>query len=147
MKIYLGADHGGFELKEEVKSWLVEIGYTVEDCGAYSLDPNDDYPDFAFAVADQVAQNTDSVGILFCRSGGGMSIAANKVKGIRGVDIFDLTSAIHAKTHNNANVITVGGDWMQVGETKLIIKNFLETKFVGEERHVRRLQKIAEREK
>lgn len=143
MTIYLGADHGGFELKEQIKVWLLENGYQVEDCGNAVLDPNDDYPEFAFTVAQKVTQSeAESVGILFCRSGGGMSIAANKVEGIRAVDVFDLTSAIHAKTNNNANVISLGADWMDPGESKLIIENFLKSKYMGEERHARRLKQI-----
>lgn len=147
MTIYLGTDHGGFELKEAIKQWLQEQTYQIEDCGAYELNKDDDYPDFAFAVAEKVANNSESVGILFCRSGGGMTIAANKITGIRAVDVFDLTSAIHAKTHNNANIISLGADWMNVEESKLIIENFLKTPFEGEERHIRRLEKIEEREK
>lgn len=142
MKIYLGADHGGFDLKEVVKQWLIEKKYEVEDCGAYALDPNDDYPDFAFKVAERVASQADDIGILFCRSGSGMAIAANKLTNIRAVDVFDLTSAIHAKTNNNANIICLGADWMNPQETKLIIENFLNTTFLGEERHSRRLEKI-----
>jgi len=147
MKIYIAADHGGFKMKESVKEWLIVEGHDVEDCGNTVFDPNDDYPDFAFLAADKVAKSSDkAVGILFCRSGGGMVIVANKVQGVRAVDVFDMTSAIHARTNNNANVISLGADWMEIHEAKLIIKNFLETSFLGEERHLRRLRKIEERE-
>lgn len=146
MKIFLGADHGGFKLKEDVKGWLALQNYEVEDLGAQEYQPDDDYPDFAFAVAEQVKEHDDAIGILFCRSGGGMTIAANKVEGIRAVDVFDLTSAIHAKTNNNANVICFGADWMEPSETKMILQNFLDTQFNREERHVRRLKKIEEKE-
>lgn len=146
MKVYVGADHGGFVMKEKIREWLTTEGYEVEDCGAFQLDPTDDYPEYAFVVAEKVASSPDAVGILVCRSGGGMSIAANKVHGIRAVDVFDLTSAIHAKTHNNANIISIGADWMEPEETKLSVANFLKSVFEGEERHVRRLNKIAEYE-
>ena len=146
MTIYLGADHGGFELKQLIKEWLKAQDSDVIDCGALEFDGNDDYPDYAFTVAEKVVETKDSIGILFCRSGGGMTIAANKIKGIRAVDIFDLTSAIHAKSHNNANIISLGANWMDPGETKLIIENFLKTPFQAEERHQRRLKKIAEKE-
>lgn len=147
MKIYIAADHGGFLMKQSVHEWLIQEGHQVEDCGNTILDPNDDYPDFAFAAAQKVADSLgEAVGILFCRSGGGMVIVANKIKGIRAVDVFDMTSAIHARTNNNANVISIGADWMDIREAKLIIKNFLETDFHAEERHLRRLEKIAQRE-
>ena len=84
MKVYIGADHGGFNLKEKVKHKLVEWGFDVEDMGAKTLDPDDDYPEFAYAVAKKVSENLSaSRGILLCRSGVGMDIVANKVKGIR----------------------------------------------------------------
>lgn len=146
MKIFIGADHGGFQIKEEIKQWLIDQHHEVVDCGNTVLDSNDDYPDFAFAVAEHVSKEPGTVGVLFCRSGGGMVIAANKVRGIRAVDVFDMTSAIHAKTHNNANVISIGGDWTAPGEAKLIIQNFLNTPFQNEERHMRRLNKIAQAE-
>lgn len=146
MRIYIGADHGGFSLKQEVQQWLQEGGHDVEDLGAHALDPDDDYPDYAFAVAKRVADDEESVGILFCRSGSGMAIAANKIEDIRAVEVFDLTSAIHAKTNNDANVICLGADWMDPQETKLVIQNFLDTPFQSEERHVRRLKKIHDQE-
>lgn len=130
MKVYLAADHGGFQMKEKIKEWLMQEGYEVEDCGNTVMDESDDYTDFAFTAAEKVAHSTEEAcGILFCRSGGGMVIAANKVKGIRAVDVFDLTSVIHARTHNNANIISLGGDWIDPREAQLIVKNFLETNF------------------
>lgn len=147
MKIFLGADHGGFEMKEEIKVWLQAEGYEVEDCGNAQMDANDDYPEYAFVAAEKVVQSTiPSYGILFCRSGGGMVIAANKVKGVRAVDVFDMTSAIHARTNNDANVISLGADWMDPREARLIIQNFLQTEYLGEERHARRIEKITEYE-
>jgi ribose 5-phosphate isomerase B len=147
MKIYLAADHGGFKMKEDVKQWLTSEGHDVEDCGNFEMNPDDDYPTFAFDAAEKVARSSEKAfGILFCRSGGGMVIAANKVKGIRAVDVFDMTSAIHARTNNNANVMSLGADWMDPGEARLVIKNFIETEFLGEERHSRRIDMITAKE-
>lgn len=140
--VYLGSDHGGFVLKDKLKLWLSEWGYPFEDMGALTLDPNDDYPDFAFAVARKVVQDLENRGILLCRSGAGMVIAANKVKGVRAVDALDERSAYHAREHNNANIIVIGADWVEEPITQKIIKTFLDTVFSNEARHVRRLQKI-----
>ena len=141
--IYLGADHGGFELKEKIKEWLREWGENWEDCGNERLDPVDDYPEFAFKVAESVAgktiknnnQYTNSnstniqksitklrtMGILACRSAAGMVIAANKVAGVRAVAVFDEESAKHSRTHNDANVVALSGDWLD--EEKEVILN------------------------
>ena len=144
MKIYLGADHGGFELKEKVKIWLQRLNYQVEDCGAFSLDENDDYPDFAFEVARKVAKGgANERGILFCRSGGGMVIAANRLQQIRAVDAYDQRSAKHARTDNDANVISIGADWIDFVKVKEIIQVFLETEFDQQPRHIRRIKKIS----
>jgi len=146
--IYLGADHRGFKLKEEIKSWLKEQGIPFEDMGASALDPEDDYPDFALAVAEKVTANADeNRGILFCGSGMGMDVAANKVKGIRATVAYSRESAKHARTNDNVNVITLAGDSLGLEEAKEMVKIFLTTEFSGEERHARRLRKIAEIEK
>lgn len=149
--IYIGADHGGFELKENIKIWLKELGYRVEDLGANSLVSDDDYPDFAVAVATKVAAESKTVeeyiaGILLCRSGGGMVIAANKIKGIRAVSVFDEQSAVLAKKKNDANVISISADLTAEDQVKEIILAYLEANFSGEERHVRRINKIKELE-
>jgi ribose 5-phosphate isomerase B len=142
MKIILGADHGGFLLKEQIKNWLQQQDYEVVDAGAYKLDPQDDYPLFAFEAAKKVSVDEDAVGILFCRSGAGMTIAANKVKGVRAVEVFNSVSAEHAKQHNNANMIALSADWLKTDEIKKIIKKFLTTKFTAEDRHQRRIDQI-----
>ena len=115
MKIFLGADHGGFQFKEVLKNWLQDCGHEVIDCGADELDPTDDYPIIAEIVSRAVVaaeqENQSPVGILICRSGGGMVIAANKIAGIRAVEVFNENSARHAKEHNNANVISLAADW------------------------------------
>jgi ribose 5-phosphate isomerase B len=152
--IYLGADHGGFAIKEQIKKWLSEWGYLYEDCGATTLVPDDDYPQYAFAVAEKVSGNgEDSVqwknqakGIVVCRSASGVVIAANKVKNIRAVAVFDQKMAIHARRDNDANVIGISADWTNESDVKILLKSWLETEFSQEERHVRRVNQIHEKE-
>lgn len=141
--IYLGADHAGFALKEQIKIWLSEWKMEFIDCGNTIFDANDDYPDFAFAVAQNVAQSPENKGILACQSAAGMVIAANKVKGIRATTAFDERSAQHSRSHNDANVLALSGEWLKEDEAKEILRVWLETPFSDEERHKRRLSKIA----
>jgi len=144
--IYLGSDHGGFDLKQKIKSFLNELNYEYEDLGNLDYDKKDDYPDYAFKVAEKVAQGNNK-GILLCRSSGGMVIAANKVKGIKAVSVIDEKSIKHAIQHNNANIIALPADWINESKTKKILKIFLTTKFNNEKKHVRRLKKIERYEK
>lgn len=137
MKIFLGADHGGFLLKESIKNMLKEHEYEVEDLGAFEKNPEDDYPQFAFAVAKKVIQ-THGVGVLFCRSGGGMAIAANRVKGIRAVDCKDQECVIHARNDNDANVLTLPSDWINEQQATELVLTFLQTSASTEPRHIRR---------
>lgn len=140
--IYLGTDHGGYELKEEIKSWLVQNNYEVEDLGAYSLNPEDDYPDFIIPVAQKVALDSQNLGIVIGRSGNGEAIAANKVTGIRAALCLNQEMAKKAKEHNNANILSLGADYMSIDEAKQIVRVFIETPFSNEERHLRRIEKI-----
>ncbi len=140
--IYLGSDHGGFKYKEVIKKFLVKNNYDFKDLGNTEFDKDDDYPDYAFKVAEKVSQEKDSLGILLCRSSAGMVIAANKVKGIRAASVFDVKSTMHARQHNDANVIALSGDWLNKTRMLKIVKAFLETEFSEEKRHVRRLNKI-----
>lgn len=145
--IYLGADHGGFELKQHILSWLAEWGMPYEDVGAHEFDAADDYPQFAFAVAEKVAVNPqEHRGILACRSAGGVIIAANKLKGIRAVAVADVKSAQHSREHNDANVIGLSGDWMTLEQAKDTVKVWLTTPFSNDERHLRRIQQISAKE-
>lgn len=152
--IYVGADHGGFELKEKIKKWLDEWKLEYQDMGSATLDPNDDYPVSAFAVADKVAAEDDPhkpwgerpKGILACRSAAGVVIAANKVKGISAVGMHTITGAAHSREHNNSNVMALAGDWIDDIEAKEIVRIWLATEFSDEERHKRRLAQIAKRE-
>lgn len=153
MKVVLGADHGGFELKEKLKEFLGHNGYDVEDMGNLKIDDNDDYPDFAIKVAKAVGKEGAGIGqknimgVLACRSAAGMVIAANKIKGVRAVAAFDETSAVHSRQHNDANVLALSGDWLEFEDAKNVMKAWLDTPYSNEERHTRRLKKILEMEK
>lgn len=154
MKVILGCDHGGFELKEAVKKFLISSGYEVDDEGALKLEMQDDYVDYALKVARKVGAaeakelfQEEVKGVLFCRSAAGMVMAANKVTGVRAAAAFDETSAKHSREHNAANILALSGDWMDAEKAKRILKIWLETPFSSEERHSRRIRKIAEAEK
>lgn len=147
MKIYIGADHRGFELKAELKNFLDEKGYDVEDVGAFEYDKDDDYPDFALAVAEKVSKDGSARGILLCGSGTGMDTVANKVKGIRATLASSAQVARAARNDDDVNVISLPADFLNVDETRDIVEVFLKTPFEAAERHARRLQKIAELEK
>lgn len=145
--IYLGADHGGFAFKEEIKQYLSDRGIETEDMGASTLDPNDDYTDFIIPVARKVASTPDSLGIVIGRSGNGEAIAANKISGIRAVLCLNEKMAEKAKDHNNANILSLGADYISLEDAKKIVQKFLDTPFSNEERHIRRLKKIEALEK
>ncbi|MBI1974622.1 MAG: RpiB/LacA/LacB family sugar-phosphate isomerase [Candidatus Zambryskibacteria bacterium] len=142
MKIYLGADHRGFELKEKIKNWLSEWEYEFDDCGALSYDKNDDYPDFSKVVAKKVLESIDSRGILICGSGVGMSIAANRFKDIRaglGINPDQIRDSVNDE---DTNILTISADYTPENDVKEIVKSFLSTKFSGAERHIRRINKL-----
>lgn len=147
MKIFIGSDHGGFFTKEKIKKVLKEKGFEVEDCGAFEYDEKDDYPFFAINTAMQVAKNKNSFGILLCRSGGGMAVMANKIKGVRAVECFDEKSTIHARKHNNANIGVFGADFIKEKNILKLVELFLKTKFSGVKRHKRRIKEIENFEK
>ncbi|EKD64470.1 MAG: hypothetical protein ACD_50C00378G0004 [uncultured bacterium] len=142
MKIYLGTDHAGFELKEKIKSYLVENGYEIEDCGAFSFDKDDDYPDFIANAALGVSKNTDSKGVVFGKSGAGECIVANKIKGIRAILGFNKENVELSRLHNDANVLSLGSAFTNDDLAKELVKIFLDTPFSNEERHSRRIAKI-----
>lgn len=144
--IYLGADHGGFELKEAVKRHLDELGIPYEDLGSYTAEPVD-YPDYAFAVADYVAaEGGQSRGILSCTTSVGVCMAANKVPGIRGVVGYSETAVKRARNDEDSNVLCLAGQETDRDEALALVDLFLGTPFSNAERHVRRLGKIAARE-
>ena len=140
--IYLGTDHGGYVLKEEIKHWLSENNIEFQDLGAHTLNPEDDYPDFIVPVAQKVAQDPQALGIIIGRSGNGEAIAANKVKGVRAALCLNEEMAKKARQHNNANILSLGADYTTQDEAKKIVKVFIESPFSNEERHIRRLKKI-----
>jgi ribose 5-phosphate isomerase B len=144
MKIYIAADHAGLELKNELGSFLSSLGHEVEDCGAYEFDSLDDYPDFISKAALGVSENKESFGFVFGKSGTGEMICANKIKGIRCALAVNRDNVILSKTHNNANMLSMGSDFIDLDQMKTLAKLFIETGFSNEERHVRRLNKIAQ---
>ncbi len=144
MKIAIGSDHAGFKLKEEIKRFLEEKGIEVVDFGTNS-EERVDYPDYAIPLAESVAKGEETFGILICGTGIGMSIAANKVKGIRASLVSDVYSAHSAREHNNANILCMGGRVLGTELAKEITKAWLNAEFLGG-RHERRINKIAEYE-
>ena len=145
MKIALGADHGGFELKEEIKKYLEDNGYEIKDFGTYSTD-SCDYADFSLNVAEKVASKEFKFGILICGTGIGISIAANKVPGIRAALCSDTFSAHATREHNDANILAMGARVVGPGLAIDIVKTFLGSEFEGD-RHIKRIEKITEIEK
>ena len=143
MRIHIGSDHAGLEFKNELITHLVMNGHDVTDHGPYEYDALDDYPDFCIPCAEAVAKDSTSVGIVLGGSGNGEQISANKVKGIRAALVWSLETAKLAREHNNANVISVGQRQHTSQEVKDFIDLFLATKFPGDERHVRRIQKVS----
>ena len=144
--LYLGADHAGWHLKEEIKKYLKELDCQYEDLGNQELDPKDDYPDFALAIAKKVAQ-TDEQGILICATGLGMAMVANKIKGIRAAVCWDDFTALQSRRHNDSNILCLGGKVTDLETAKKLVRIWLETEFTKEERHVRRLEKISDLDK
>jgi len=140
--IVIGADHAGFKLKAKLKRWLTEQGNKVTDTGAHKLDKNDDYPVYAYKVAKAVAGGKGK-GILLCGSAEGVCIAANKVKGVRAVAVWNVQNAKLSRKHNDANVLCLSGWELSPAQAKKIVKAWLKTAFTAKARHVRRLKEIA----
>ncbi len=147
MKVAIGADHAGFDLKCEITAWLESQGHQVSDVGSYQMDPNDDYPDFAVAVAGSVLSGETERGIVICGSGVGASITANKVKGIRACLCHDSYTARQGVEHDNMNVICIGGRVIGIELTKVVLEAFLDASFIQEARFQRRLDKLIQVEK
>lgn len=146
MRIAIGSDHAGFEQKERLKAHVESLGHTVTDVGTYEADVSVDYPDFAIAVADKVAAADADYGVLVCGTGLGMAITANKVDGIRAVNVTDPEFAKLSREHNDANVIAVSGRFVPEQVNEQIIDTFLGTPFEGG-RHQGRVDKITKAEK
>lgn len=142
MKIAVAADHGGFSLREVVITILSEKGYEVEDLGAYDLDLSDDYPDFALSVASSIQSGRADRGIIICGSGIGATIVANKVTGIRAGTCHDTYSARQGVEHDDMNVICMGARVIGSAVAKEVVLAFVAATFSGEDRHMRRVEKI-----
>jgi ribose 5-phosphate isomerase B len=141
--LYIGSDHRGYKLKSTLKDYLEKLGYESEDLGAFELDPEDDYPDFALAVAKKVAENLEeNRGILICGSGVGVDVVANKTKGVRSALCFDAKQAKMSRNDDNTNVLSLAADFISEEKAKEIVKIWLKTPFSGQERHQRRINKI-----
>jgi ribose 5-phosphate isomerase B len=145
MKISLGADHAGFELKEKIKKLLLQQGFEVSDQGTLSSEAVD-YPDYARKVAEQVANHSADLGILVCGSGVGMAIAANKIPGVRAANVSSEYEAQLSREHNDANVLTLGARLISDQNAFQIVQKWLETSFAGG-RHQRRVEKITQIER
>jgi ribose 5-phosphate isomerase B len=143
--IAVGSDHAGFALKTAMLDWLSAQGYTVKDFGTFSLDPVD-YPDIAQAVGRAIAAGEYDRGMLICGTGIGMSITANKVRGIRAAACSEPYSARMSRAHNNANVLCIGGRVVGIGLAEEIAQAFFETDFEFGSRHERRVEKMMETE-
>ncbi len=141
--IAIGCDHGGYELKQEIKKYLSEAGYEFEDYGCDSTE-SCDYPEYAKKVAKAIVSGKCEKGILICGTGIGISIAANKVKGIRAAVCTDCFTAEATRLHNDANILALGGRVVGPGLAIKIVETFLSTAFSGDERHVRRIAQIEE---
>lgn len=150
--IYLAADHRGFELKEKIKQWLTEWGYPYEDLGAFEYDKDDDYPDFMHQAAQKVSQDPEnSEAIILGGSGQGEAMVANRYKGVRAAVYYGPSTASGqeaeeiikmTREHNNANVLSLGASFLREEQAKEALVAWFKTKFTGEERHVRRINKI-----
>ena len=159
MKVYIGSDHAGFELKEKLKVYLSELEYEVEDQGAFALVPNDDYPDYITKVAESVVADKESLGVVIGGTGQGEVMCANKVKGARAAlfygpvfpkmavdiegresnDSYEIIKL--ARIHNDANILSLSARFVSEDEAKFAVELFLSTKFSGDERHIRRIAK------
>ena len=146
LRVAIGADHGGYSLKQELSTWLSD-DYDVVDVGAHSVDPGDDYPDFAETVAEAVASGRAERGIIVCGSGVGACIAANKVPGVRACLCHDTYSAHQGVEHDDMNVLCLGARVVGIELAKELVAAFLHATFTGEERHSRRLGKVIAIEK
>lgn len=150
MRVHIGSDHAGLELKDHLLNWLVDHGYEAVDHGPFVYDALDDYPVFCLRAAEGVAaeraEGLDSLGIVIGGSGNGEQMAANKVQGIRAALVWNDDTAALARDHNDANVISVGGRQHTIEEMTRFIDIFLTAPFSGDERHVRRIGQMSDYE-
>jgi ribose 5-phosphate isomerase B len=143
MRIYLGADHRGFEIKEQLKSWLQENEHEVEDIGCYVYDPDNDYVDFALKVAEAIeGDGTEDRGILLCGSGHGVDIVANKFKHVRAIIGFNAEVTIQGREHEDANILVIPTDWTTADEAVERVELFLKTEKNDSPNYVRRRSRL-----
>ena len=147
VRVYLGSDHAGFELKAAIVAWLREAGHEAVDCGPASYDPADDYPVYVLRAAQGTIDDPGSLGIVIGGSGNGEQIAANKVPGIRAALAWTVQTAQLARQHNDANVLSLGAREYSLEDAVSFAKVFIETPFSGDSRHARRIAMIAHYEK
>ena len=143
-KIYIGTDHAGFELKEALVAFLQELGHEVEDMGAHTYEELDDYPDFIRPVAEAVAHDTASRGIILGGSGQGEAMCANRVRGVRAAVYYGgpVDIAVLSREHNDANILSLGARFVDEDEAREVVRVWLATPFSSEEKHLRRIKKI-----
>lgn len=142
MKIAIASDHAGFDLKQYLLDHIRELGHDIDDLGAYEKNTTDDYPDFADAIARAVVDGKAERGVLICGSGVGASVAANKIPGVRAGLCHDEYSAHQGVEHDDMNVLVLGSRVIGTELARELVERFLQARFSGEERHVRRLQKV-----
>ena len=142
MKVVIGADHGGYQVKEAVKGWLVDRGDDVKDVGAISYTADDDFVDYAEQVAKEIGADGKIRGIVFCRNGVGVSIVANRFRKVRCALGFDVEQVKKARTDDDVNCLAVAADYSSEETVKEMVEVFMKTEFSGEDRFVRRLQKL-----
>lgn len=147
MRVFIGTDHAGFELKEHLRQVLADAGHEPVDCGAFEYDAQDDYPPFCFEVGERTVAEPGTLGVVIGGSGNGEQIAANKVPGVRAALAWNRETATLAREHNDANVISIGGRQHTAEEAAELVLLFLATSFSGEERHSRRIALVSDYER
>ncbi|MGW4294100.1 ribose-5-phosphate isomerase [Micromonospora chersina] len=146
MRVYLGSDHAGFELKVHLANHLAKQGYEVVDVGPHAFDPDDDYPAFCLHTGQRVVDDQGSLGVVIGGSGNGEQIAANKITGVRAALAWNIDTAQLAREHNDANIVAIGGRQHTLDEATALVEAFLTTPFSGNPRHARRIAQVADYE-
>ncbi|MEU9826481.1 ribose-5-phosphate isomerase [Micromonospora chersina] len=146
MRVYLGSDHAGFELKVHLANHLAKQGYEVVDVGPHAFDPDDDYPAFCLHTGQRVVDDQGSLGVVIGGSGNGEQIAANKIAGVRAALAWSIDTAQLAREHNDANIVAIGGRQHTLDEATALVEAFLATPFSGNPRHARRIAQVADYE-